>query len=112
VSSGSIFGSTSAAGVAFGAGSAFSWALGTVFFKRYEARISTMWAVGLAFGRGGVVLTLFGFAIESWSEVSPMATLFASLSYVSLVEIALAWGIWFGLIRAGEGSRVAVSVFF
>jgi drug/metabolite transporter (DMT)-like permease len=112
VSAGSIFGNISPAGVAFGAGSAFSWALGTVFFKRYEARISTMWAVALPFVIGGTVLTLFGFARESWSEVSPTAALFASLSYVSLVEIALAWLIWFGLIRAGEASRVAVYVFF
>ena len=112
VSSGSIFGNVSPAGVAFGAGSALSWALGTVFFKRYEARISTMWAVALPFVIGGVVLTLFGFAIESFSEVSPTAALFASLSYVSLVEIALAWLIWFGLVRTGEASRVAVYVFF
>jgi drug/metabolite transporter (DMT)-like permease len=112
VSSGSISGNVSAAGVAFGAGSALSWALGTVFFKRYEARISTMWAVGIPFVIGGTALTLFGFAIESWSEVSPTATLFASLSYVSLVEIALAWLIWFGLVRTGEASRVAVYVFF
>jgi len=111
VSSGSIFGSIPSAGVVFGAGSAFSWALGTVFFKRYEARISTMWAVAIPFVIGGMVLTLFGFAIESWSEVSPTATLFASLSYVSLVEIALAWLIWFGLVRTGEASRVAVYVF-
>ena len=112
VSAGSFLGNISAAGVAFGAGSAFSWALGTVYFKRYEARISTMWAVALPFVVGGVVLTLFSFATESWSEVSPTNTLFASLSYVSLVEIALAWLIWFGLIRAGEASRVAVYVFF
>jgi drug/metabolite transporter (DMT)-like permease len=112
VSSGSIFGNISPVGVAFGAGSAFSWALGTVFFKRYEARISTMWAVAIPFVAGGMVLTLFGFAIESWSEVSPTGTLFASLSYVSLVEIALAWLIWFGLVRKGEASRVAVYVFF
>ena len=112
VSAGGLFGKISAAGVAFGAGSAFSWALGTVFFKRYEARISTMWAVAIPFVIGGMMLTLFGFAIESWSEVSPAATFFATLTYVSLVEIALAWLIWFGLIRAGEASRVAVYVFF
>lgn len=112
VSSGSIFGDISAAGVAFGAGSALSWALGTVFFKRYEARISTVWAVALPFVIGGVVLTLLGFVIESPSEVSPTATLFASLSYLSLVEIALAWLIWFSLVRTGEASRVAVYVFF
>jgi drug/metabolite transporter (DMT)-like permease len=112
VSSGSILGNISPAGVAFGAGSAFSWALGTVFFKRYEARISTVWAVALPFVMGGMVLTLYGFAIETWSELSFTATLFASLSYVSLVEIALAWLVWFGLVRAGEASRVAVYVFF
>jgi drug/metabolite transporter (DMT)-like permease len=112
VSAGSIFGNISLVGVAFGTGSAFSWALGTVFFKRYEERISTMWAVAIPFVLGGMVLTLFSFAIESWSEVSPTGTLFASLTYVSLVEIALAWLIWFGLVRAGEASRVAVYVFF
>jgi O-acetylserine/cysteine efflux transporter len=52
VSAGSFFGNISGAGVAFGAGSAFSWALGTVYFKRYEARISTMWAVALPFVMG------------------------------------------------------------
>jgi drug/metabolite transporter (DMT)-like permease len=112
VSSGSIFGSISTVGLAFGAGSAFSWAMGTVFFKHYEARVSTMWAVAIPFVAGGMVLTLFGFSKESWSEVSPTGTLLASLFYVSLVEIALAWLIWFGLIRAGEASRVAVYVFF
>ena len=71
-----------------------------------------MWAVAIPFVIGGMVLTLFSFAIESWSDVSPTATLFVSLTYVSLVEIALAWLIWFGLIRAGEASRVAVYVFF
>ena len=112
VSAGSLFGDISAAGVAFGVGSAFSWALGTVFFKRYEARISTMWAVALPFVIGGLVLSLFSFATEAWSEVSPTGTLLASLSYVALVEIALAWLLWFGLIRAGEASRVAAYVFF
>lgn len=112
VSTGSLFGTISPVGMAFGVASAFSWALGTVFFKRYEARISTMWAVALPFVIGGAVLTLFSFATESWSEVSPTGALYASLSYVALVEIALAWLIWFALIRAGEASRVAVYVFF
>ena len=112
VSAGSLFGDISAVGVAFGVGSAFSWALGTVFFKRYETRISTMWAVAIPFVVGGGVLTLFSSTTEPWSEVSPTGTLFASLSYVALVEIALAWLLWFALIRAGEASRVAVYVFF
>ncbi|MGB3683024.1 MAG: DMT family transporter [Rubrobacteraceae bacterium] len=112
VSAGSLSGTIPAVGVAFGVGSAFSWALGTVLFKRYEARVSTMWAVAIPFVIGGAILTLFSLAVESWSEAAPTGMLLASLSYVSLVEIALAWLIWFGLIRSGEASRVAVYVFF
>ncbi|MGF1472754.1 MAG: DMT family transporter [Rubrobacteraceae bacterium] len=112
VSSGSFSGAISPVGIAFGLGAALSWALGTVFFKRYEGRISTMWAVAVPFVAGGSVLALFSLATESWTEVSPTGALFASLAYVSLVEIAAAWLIWFGLIRAGKASRVAVYVFF
>ena len=112
VSTGSLSGNISPVGVALGAGSAFFWAMGTVFFKRYEARISTMWAVALPFVIGGVTLVAFSFAIEPWSEVSLTGTLFASLAYVALVGIAAAWLLWFGLIRAGEASRVAAYVFF
>ena len=112
VSTGSLSGNISPVGVALGAGSAFFWAMGTVFFKRYEARISTMWAVALPFVIGGVTLVAFSFAIEPWSEVSLTGTLFVSLAYVALVGIAAAWLLWFGLIRAGEASRVAAYVFF
>ena len=112
VSAGSFSGTISPIGVVFGVSSAFFWALGTVFFKRYEGRISTMWAVALPFVIGGAVLTVFGTAIESWSNVDFSGPLFASLAYVSLVGIATAWLLWFGLIRAGEASRVAAYVFF
>ena len=112
VSTGSLSGVISPVGVLLGASSAFFWAMGTVFFKRYEERISTMWAVALPFVIGGVVLTAVGTVVESWSAISPTGALFASLAYVSLVGIATAWLLWFGLIRAGEASRVAAYVFF
>ncbi|CAN5583372.1 DMT family transporter [soil metagenome] len=112
VSTGSLSGVISPIGVVFGASSAFFWAMGTVFFKRYEERISTMWAVAMPFVIGGIVLTAFGTFVESWAAVSPTGALFASLAYVALVGIAAAWLLWFGLIRAGEASRVAAYVFF
>ncbi len=107
-----ISGSISTVGVLFGAASAFFWAMGTVFFKQFQDRISTMWAVAAPFVIGGIVLTAFSYATESWSTVSFNGTLFVSLGYASLVGIALAWLIWFGLVRAGEASRVAAYVFF
>ena len=110
----SISGGTNAvspAGVIFGAASALFWALGTVYFKKYEERISTLWAVALTFLVGGVVLTALGLVVEGWREVSWTGEFVASLLYSGLVGISLAWVIWFALVRAGEASRVAAYIF-
>lgn len=114
VSAGSITGAADALsplGVVLGAGSAFFWALGTVYFKKYEARVSTLWAVALPFMAGGVVLTAFGSFVESWGRVSWTGPFVASMLYSGLVGISLAWMIWFALVRAGEASRVASYIF-
>jgi drug/metabolite transporter (DMT)-like permease len=114
VSAGSVSRAASAIsplGVAFGAASALSWALGTVLFKKYEARVSTLWAVAVPFVVGGVVLTALGLLVEPWGEVSWSAALVASMLYSSLVGISAAWVIWFALVRAGEASRVAAYIF-
>jgi drug/metabolite transporter (DMT)-like permease len=112
VSAGSITGDAiSPVGVALGASSALSWALGTVYFKKYEARVSTLWAVAVPFLVGGVVLTAFGLLVESWGEVSWTGEFVASILYSSLVGISAAWVIWFALVRAGEASRVAAYIF-
>jgi O-acetylserine/cysteine efflux transporter len=114
VSMESISGGTNAVspeGVIFGAGSALFWALGTVYFKKYEERISTLWAVAMTFLVGGVVLTALGLVVEGWREVSWTGEFVASLLYSGLVGISLAWVIWFALVRAGEASRVAAYIF-
>ncbi|MCA1687867.1 MAG: DMT family transporter, partial [Actinobacteria bacterium] len=98
-------------GVALGASSALSWALGTVYFKKYEARVSTLWAVAVPFLVGGVMLTALGLVVESWGEVSWTGGFVASMLYSSLVGISAAWVIWFALVRAGEASRVAAYIF-
>jgi O-acetylserine/cysteine efflux transporter len=114
VSAGSFSGAENAispVGVVLGAGSAFFWALGTVYFKKYEARVSTLWAVAVPFLVGGAILTALGLLVEPWSEVSWTGEFVASLMYSSLVGISLAWVIWFALVRAGEASRVASYIF-
>ena len=114
VSSGSLSGAADALspiGVALGAASALAWALGTVYFKKYEARVSTLWAVALPFLIGGVTLTAFGLVVESWGEVSWTGAFVGSLLYSSLIGISAAWVIWFALVRAGEASRVAAYIF-
>lgn len=111
VSTGSLSGDLAPVGVILGAASGLAWAFGTVFFKKYEARVSTLWAVAVPFVVGGVALTALGLVVESWDEVSLTGGFAASLLYSALVGISAAWVIWFALIRAGEASRVAAYIF-
>ena len=100
------------AGVAFGVASALSWALGTVFFKKYQERVSTLWAVGVPFLAGGATLLALGLVSEPWSAISWSPPFIASLLYSSLVGTGFAWLLFLGLVRAGEASRVASYIFF
>ena len=113
VSTGSLSGSSlgTPLGVAFGVGSALSWTLGTVYFKWYGERLSTLWAVAVPFSAGGVVLTGLGLVLESLSSISWTGTYLASFLYTALVGTALAWMLWLGLVKAGEASRVSAYVF-
>jgi O-acetylserine/cysteine efflux transporter len=114
VSVGSLSGSSlgSPLGVAFGIGSALSWTLGTVYFKRYGEKLSTLWAVAVPFSVGGIVLTGLGLVLEPLSGISWTGTYVASFLYTALVGTALAWILWLGLVKAGEASRVSAYVFF
>jgi O-acetylserine/cysteine efflux transporter len=115
VSAGSFSGSVDALsplGVTLGAISALCWALGTVFFKKYEARVSTLWAVALPFVAGGAALTAVGLFVEDWGSITWNGTFVASMLYSGVIGISLAWVIWFALVRAGEASRVASYIFF
>ena len=111
VSAGSLSGDLAPVGVILGASSGLAWAFGTVFFKKYEARVSTLWAVAVPFVVGGVALTALGLVVEPMDEVSLTGGFAASLLYSALIGISAAWVIWFALIRAGEASRVAAYIF-
>ena len=115
VSAGSLSGGASLGtplGVTLGIVSAVSWALGTVYFKRYGNRLSTLWAVAAPFLVGGVFLTCLGLVVEPFSAISWTGTYVASWLYTSLAGTALTWVLWLGLVKAGEASRVAAYVFF
>ena len=114
VSVGSIFGSGlgTPLGVAIGVSSAVFWALGTVYFKKYGERLSTLWSVALPFTLGGVFLMGLALVLGPFSEISWTGTFVASLLYTSLIGTASAWVLWFGLVSVGEASRVSAYVFF
>lgn len=111
VSAGGISGSAPPEGVVFGAGSALAWALGTVYFKRVQERVSSLWSVAAPFVIGGAILTGIGAVTEPVAGISWNGEFVASLAYSSLLGIAAAWVIWFGLVRSGEASRVSAYIF-
>jgi O-acetylserine/cysteine efflux transporter len=114
VSAGSLSGASlgTPLGVTVGIISAVSWALGTVYFKRYGERLSTLWAVAVPFLVGGAFLTSLGLALEPLSSISWTGTYVTSWLYTSLAGTAFTWVLWLGLVKAGEASRVAAYVFF
>lgn len=112
VSSGGLSGEIPPVGVMFGVLSALSWSLGTVYFKRKRGGGSVLWFVAAMFVMGGAVLTPIGLAVEPWSGISWNAEFLASLLYVSLTGVGVAWILWFGLVSVGEASRVSAYIFF
>ncbi len=91
---------------------AVAWALGTVYVKRHEDVLTHTRALTVQFLVGGVVLTGLGLLVEDPGDISWSPQMAISLGYAGLVGIALAWALWFRLIRAGEASRAAAYIFF
>lgn len=112
VSAGSLSGALSPLGVVFGVLAALSWAVGTVHFKRFGSRGSTLWFVAGTFLLGGAVLTALGLLIEPLSGIRWTGTFVASLLYTSVAGTGMAWVLWLSLVAAGEASRVAAYIFF
>ncbi|MGH3355276.1 MAG: DMT family transporter, partial [Nocardioidaceae bacterium] len=99
-------------GVLLALSSALAWALGTVCLKRREHTVAHAWAVTSQFLVGGVVLTGLGLLVETPSSITWTPMLWVLLAYTGLVGSALAWALWFWLVRTGEASRAAAYIFF
>jgi O-acetylserine/cysteine efflux transporter len=111
VSVGAFSGHVSVPGVGYAVLAALVWALGTIAFKSYSARIDGWWAVAVSFVVGGVMLTLAGAAAEG-TAISWSAEFVAAFLYAALVGTALSWSLWFGLVGSGEAGRAASYIFF
>ncbi len=102
-----------ASGLAVGIGLAagFSWALGTVVYKKFRVHPRPAQDIGIQFTVGGVLLIGFGTAIEHWTAIHWSAIFVADLLFVGLVGTAWAWVVWSRMVQAGEASRVAAWTF-
>lgn len=98
-------------GVVLALMSAAGWALGTIYLKRQQHAVAYPWAVAVQFLIGGTVLSGFGVLVEDAGAISWEPMLWFAVGYAGLVGSALAWALWFWLVRTGEASRAAAYIF-
>lgn len=102
----------SAVGVVIGIITAIFWAIGTIYSKKAQEKIDTMWLLAIQFLIGGVMLTGFGTITESFSSIHWTASFIWATLFAGFLGIAVSWMIWFRLVATGEATRVAAFTFF
>lgn len=102
----------SVVGVVIGIMTAIFWSIGTVYSKRAQEKIDTMWLLAIQFLIGGIIITATGSATEPWSSVHWTSSFILATLFGGFLGIAISWMIWFRLVATGDASRVAAFTFF
>lgn len=111
ISSAGFSGHISLMGIMLALGSAFSWALGTIYVKKVGAAVDSIWLVTLQFIIGGLVMMAVGTGFESWSDIVWNPIYVLCLLFISVFVLGIGWLVYFELILAGEASKVASNTF-
>lgn len=94
-----------------GLAAGFSWALGTVVYKKFRRHPRPVQDISIQFTVGGVILMGMGGATEPWGSIHWSLAFLSVLLFVGLIGTAWAWVVWSGLVQAGEIARVAAWTF-
>ncbi|KAF6572237.1 DMT family transporter [Paenibacillus polymyxa] len=111
VSVGGFSGHVAMAGVILAIITAVSWALGTVYVKKVNQRVDSLWLVAFQCTLGGVVLTGAGTVTESWSDIVWNVPYVSGLIFGTVLGISLSWLLYFTLVNSGDASKVASYTF-
>ncbi|GEC90651.1 MULTISPECIES: DMT family transporter [Brevibacillus] len=111
VSADGLTGQVSIVGVILGLLTALTWALGVIYVKKVSAKVDSLWMVAMQCMIGGAALTLLGTGVESWSDIVWNVPYLIGLSYGATFGVPIAIAIYFGLVNAGEASKVAAFTF-
>lgn len=111
VSADGLTGQVSIVGVILGLLTALTWAMGVIYVKKVSAKVDSLWMVAMQCIIGGAALTLLGAGVESWSDIVWNAPYLIGLSYGATFGVPIAIVIYFGLVNAGEASKVAAFTF-
>ncbi|WP_342414962.1 DMT family transporter [Paenibacillus sp. FSL R10-2782] len=111
VSVGGFSGHVAVAGVVIAIITAVSWALGTVYVKKVNQRVDSLWLVAFQCTLGGIVLTGAGTVTESWSDIVWNFPYVSGLVFGIVLGISLSWLLYFTLVNSGDASKVASYTF-
>ncbi|MDP1509149.1 DMT family transporter [Paenibacillus sp. CMAA1739] len=111
VSVGGFSGHVAIAGVIIAIITAVSWALGTVYVKKVNQRVDSLWLVAFQCTLGGIVLTGAGSVTESWSDIVWNVPYMSGLVFGTVLGISLSWLLYFTLVNSGDASKVASYTF-
>jgi len=100
-------GTTAVTSIGLGILSGLSWALGTVFYKRYSVPPDPLLDMSIELTLGGAVLLIWGSLAERWSQIHWTLDFGVSWGYTAIFGTAIAWVLWAHLLRQGDASRVA-----
>lgn len=111
VSTDGLTGNVSIIGVVLALSAAVSWALGTVYVKKENGNIDSMWMVALQFMIGGFVLLVIGSGFENWTDIIWNGQYVIGLAYGATLGIPISFVLYFKLMNSGESSKVASFTF-
>ncbi|ADM71077.1 putative cystine transporter YijE [Paenibacillus polymyxa E681] len=111
VSVGGFSGHVAVVGVIIAIITAVSWALGTVYVKKVNQRVDSLWLVAFQCTLGGIVLTGAGTVTESWSDIVWNVPYVSGLIFGTVLGISLSWLLYFTLVNSGDASKVASYTF-
>ncbi|MGZ0042261.1 DMT family transporter [Paenibacillus ottowii] len=111
VSVGGFSGHVAIAGVVIAIITAVSWALGTVYVKKVNQRVDSLWLVAFQCTLGGIVLTGAGSVTESWADIVWNVPYMSGLVFGTVLGISLSWLLYFTLVNSGDASKVASYTF-
>lgn len=111
VSADGLTGKVSIIGVVLALSAAVSWALGTVYVKKENGNIDSMWMVALQFMIGGFVLLVIGSGSENWTDIIWNGQYVIGLAYGATLGIPISFVLYFKLMNSGESSKVASFTF-
>lgn len=99
-------GHISTIGVLLGLASTITWTFGTIYMKKTSAKVDAIWLTTLQMIFGGIVLLIAGTTVENWTDIVWNQTFISTLSVIAVFCTALAWLVFFLLVRSGEAGKI------